>query len=235
MRDGNRLKEKIELRLERRQVVSFVMVALVLAGAVFALGVLVGKNLATMPGRNPPAPETLLDRLDARASAASDGGDGLTFQEELTRPAQPEPSPPKKKRVEASPRASDKGQGPLSRIAEAVVAPDAGAAVASAPGTKIAQHPVPASREEEGGKDAAAIFFTVQVKSTQSKAEAARFTQKLAGQGYHPFVAEVDLPGKGRWYRVRLGKFESRAKADGYLADFERETRLAAFVTVAGH
>jgi cell division septation protein DedD len=78
-------------------------------------------------------------------------------------------------------------------------------------------------------------FFTVQVKATQSSSEADKFAKKLRGQGYQSLVAEAEVEGKGKWYRVRVGKFDTRVQADHYLQDFKRETHLEAFVTAAGH
>ncbi len=243
MRDGNRLKEKIELRLDQRQVVSFVMVALVLAGAIFALGVLVGKNLASMPSRPGPARnEDLLARLDENAKAGPearallDGGpDGLTFQEELTRPETAD----KKK----APKVEEKKPVPKAvkpAVDAGVVAvqhADAGTLTATAKPTPTpiaTPTPTPTPKPSPAA-EVPSSFFTIQVKATQSKDDADRFVAKLEGSGYHPFVAEVDLAGKGHWYRVRVGKFENRPKAEKYLADFKRETHLEAFVTAAGH
>jgi DedD protein len=84
------------------------------------------------------------------------------------------------------------------------------------------------------GVGGAASGFTLQIKSTQSQEDADRFVHKLKGQGYHAFVVSADLPGKGRWYRVRLGKFDSHDAAEQYLKDFKRETKLGAFVTAGG-
>ncbi len=238
MRDGNRLKEKIELRLDQRQVVSFAMIALLLSAAIFALGVMVGKNLAGMPGP-PPKPDNLLDRLDAKAAAAaspSDGGragaegrspgdDGLTFQEELTKPRPPLPPVPRPPKPAVVPR-------PKAEEAAAKPPKDAGAtAVAAASPGEVARKPPPAPPDDAP----AAPFFTVQVKATQSQPEAKRFAERLTGQGFSPFVADVDIPGKGHWYRVRVGRFGTRAQAERYLSDFKRETHLEAFVTAAGH
>jgi DedD protein len=50
-------------------------------------------------------------------------------------------------------------------------------------------------------------------------------------KGYQPYVIQSDVPGRGRWYRVRLGKFPTQEAAGRYLRDFRRETRLNAFVT----
>jgi DedD protein len=250
MRDGNRLKEKIELRLDQRQATSLVVVALLLAGALFGLGVMVGKNLAALPARNPPPPEALLDRLDAKARPTVDAAsDGLTFQEDLTRrtpspalsPPQAPPAiqPPSLNApaVRAPPKTIDAGiSAPtLTNPKPAVAAssrqqpPLAPEQPPSPPPGGTAIPPLPPPPESP-----VATGFTLQIKSTQSQDDANRFVHKLSAQGYHPFVVTADLPGKGRWYRIRLGKFESHDAADQYLKDFKRETKLDAFVTSGG-
>jgi DedD protein len=254
MRDANRLKERVELHLDRRQVTSIALVSLLLLGTVFALGVMVGKNLAPQLKAGPPA-ASLLDRLDARGVDAG-GSDGLTFQEELTRrtpPEHPAPTPI----VRAPPPKPERAPAPainLPSVPEEPVAPAASATAGPGP-QKDAGSIDPEMAEvaiEEAHKDrtslrtvpvskpavatgGSAAFFTVQVKATQSQGEAEKFAAKLHGKGYHAMVAEADVPGKGHWYRVRVGHFESRAEAEHYLGDFERETHLTAFVTAGAH
>ena len=46
MRDANRLKEKYDLSLDNRQIVSLVIAGLIVLGAVFVLGLVVGKKLS---------------------------------------------------------------------------------------------------------------------------------------------------------------------------------------------
>jgi cell division septation protein DedD len=243
MRDANRLKEKIELHLDRRQVTSVSVVALVLSASIFALGVMVGKNLS--PPTHVAAPEALLERLDALA----DGGgapspEPLTFQDELTRRLPKSPQPKSTKpvtpsispgipRENASPNltpsavvitgSSDAGVQKITSLPE-LVERDSGVEVAVAP--KLSSPKLPQIPK---------VFFTVQAKSTQSSAEADKFAQKLKAQGFHPQVAVAEVADKGKWYRIRVGQFDSRAQADHYLLDFKRETHLEAFVTAAGH
>lgn len=97
MRDDNRLKEKIELRLDRRQVTSLSVVGLLLASGIFVLGVMVGKNLAPL-SKPALSQDGLLDKLDAAAVADSGAREALTFQDELTKKlpkaaGSPEPKP----------------------------------------------------------------------------------------------------------------------------------------------
>jgi DedD protein len=70
--------------------------------------------------------------------------------------------------------------------------------------------------------------FTVQVGSTQERFEADRIAARYASRAARVTVA--DVPGKGRWYRVRLGSFETRDAADRYLKELERSTGAKGFV-----
>ena len=44
----------------------------------------------------------------------------------------------------------------------------------------------------------------------------------------------ADIPGKGTYYRVRVGRFAGKDEADRYLVDFKRETGMDGFVTQVG-
>jgi cell division protein FtsN len=73
--------------------------------------------------------------------------------------------------------------------------------------------------------------WVVQVGSTQERSEADRIAARFATRGARVTVA--DVPGKGRWYRVRLGSFDTREAADRYLRDLERTTGAKGFVATA--
>ena len=84
MRDAHRMKEKYDLSLDNRQIVSLLIGALVVLGSVFVLGVVVGKNLSGEPGAS-EAPD-LLTALDAKARQrdADEDAAPLTFPDILT-------------------------------------------------------------------------------------------------------------------------------------------------------
>jgi cell division protein FtsN len=96
------------------------------------------------------------------------------------------------------------------------------AKVAATP-TSTPAPPRPAS----SGKGA----WVVQVGSTQDRIEAERIAARFATRGARVVVA--DVPGKGRWYRVRLGSFETRETADRYLRNLELTTGAKGFVATA--
>jgi cell division protein FtsN len=281
MRDAHRMKEKFDVSLDNRQIVSLLIAGIVVMGAVFVLGVVVGKKLAGN-AQTATAPD-LLSALDANAQALQDvqKDPPLTFQDELTRKAPAEPAA-----APAAPKAAAKPPAPAEKpAAETAVAsrptlaptpdPDTGelppeepeaqpekVVVAEAPTApaptpaaepvkavpvsgKVEVAPVPTrTTHKEGGglKDAIARAaqppaqavkggaFTLQLSAFQDRQEADRFAARLRDRGYAPYILAAEVPGKGTWYRVRMGSFATRDAASRYLADFKRETQLDAFV-----
>ncbi|NPC83128.1 SPOR domain-containing protein, partial [Pyxidicoccus fallax] len=88
----------------------------------------------------------------------------------------------------------------------------------------IARAALPPAQAVKGGA------FTLQLSAFQDRQEADRFAARLRDRGYAPYILAAEVPGKGTWYRVRMGSFATRDAASRYLADFKRETQLDAFV-----
>jgi DedD protein len=298
MRDAHRMKEKFDVSLDNRQIVSLLIAGIVVMGAVFVLGVVVGKKLAGN-SQTASAPD-LLSALDANAQALQDVQQKdaqLTFQDELTRKAAAEPvAAAAPKPAVPAPAARPVAAAPVPKLAptpdpdtgelppeepepESVVAAEAPApeptAVAQKPEpvkpepVKVAEAPKPEpvkadpvvkavpvsgkvevaavptrTTNKDGGtlKDAIARAaqppaqavkggaFTLQLSAFQDRQEADRFAARLRDRGYAPYILTAEVPGKGTWYRVRMGSFASKDAASRYLADFKRETQLDAFV-----
>jgi cell division septation protein DedD len=72
--------------------------------------------------------------------------------------------------------------------------------------------------------------FTLQVISYDRPEPARAFARGLRARGHSAFVVPAQVPGRGRYYRVRIGPFESRWKADNYRRRFEEEERMNTFV-----
>jgi DedD protein len=238
MRDTHRLKEKYDLSLDNRQIVSLMIGGMVVLGTVFVLGVVVGKKLEGS-GRTAGAAD-LLSALDEKAAALHQARQvaepQLTFQEELTKRSTgevpPAASPPEAVAVIAS-AGLDPDAGNASNVVaapplEGKVAPSIVPVRTALPDGGLKQaiartEKRPVEAVENGG-------FTLQLSASQSKAEADKFAGRLKDQGYAPYIIQADVPGRGTWYRVRMGSFASKEAATRYLQDFRRETRLEAFV-----
>lgn len=252
MRDTHKLKEKVELSLDNRQIVSITVASLVVLGGVFMLGVVVGKKLA-LENAEPKAPADLLSQLDEKSKAleqVQQDAATLTFQDELTKKA---PTlvvgTPVVKPVEAAkpadPPAAPEAPKPSADPVAAAQPPaeDAPRPVAL-PETPKAE-PVPTRTTDAGGlkeafgraqkapETAADGSWSIQLAAYQDKAEADRFAAGLRDKGYAPYIVEAAIPGKGTWFRVRMGRFGSKDAAGRYLEDFKRETAMNAIVTLA--
>lgn len=262
MRDAHRMKEKFDLSLDNRQIVSLLIGGIVVLGAVFVLGVVVGKKLAGNQ-QTAEAPD-LLTALDQRAEVP------LTFQDELTKkttplapppvetaPApvavvkpekKPGPAPEDDKPEVAAARAEPVKVEPVKAEPEKKPEVVAAAAVAKpekptvpAVSGKIEDDQVPTNTSDSGLKNAFARVakpteaktggaWTLQLSASQSKDEADKFAARMRDRGYAPFIVRADVPGRGTWYRVRMGSFPTKDAASRYLQDFKRETRMDAFV-----
>jgi cell division septation protein DedD len=55
--------------------------------------------------------------------------------------------------------------------------------------------------------------FTIQVRSSQSEADARAVADSLRAAGFDAYVLRADLGPRGTWYRVRVGRFDSRDEA----------------------
>ncbi|AFE08003.1 adventurous gliding motility protein AgmI [Corallococcus coralloides DSM 2259] len=307
MRDAHRMKEKFDVSLDNRQIVSLLIAGIVVMGAVFVLGVVVGKKLAS-DSQTAAAPD-LLSALDANAQVLNDARQEppLTFPDELTRKTgseplpplpkaaakpeapkvavkpetKPEPKPAEAPKVAAKPALAptpdpDTGELPAMDAAEedaiangkplakpeskpepkaeepakvAAAKPEPAKVVEPVKG-KVEETPVATrtAARDGGMKEAIARAqalpaepprpseavkggaFTLQLSAFQSRQDADRFAARLRDKGYAPYILAAEVPGKGTWYRVRMGSFASKEAAGRYLTDFKRETQLDAYV-----
>ena len=231
MRDAHRIKERYEVSLDNRQIVSVAISGLVVLGAVFGLGVVVGKKLST-DQTVAEAPD-LLTALDAKAAsleALKQQTPDLTFHEELTaRAPEARPSVPSEadagERAEAPqekpprPPSEEVSKGTTEHVAVRTLEP-ARLALSEA----IARTQIPVEARAGGA-------FTLQLAASQERAEAEQYISRLRDRGYAPYITEAEVAGRGRWYRVRMGSFPTKEAATRYLSDFRRETKLEGFIT----
>lgn len=56
-------------------------------------------------------------------------------------------------------------------------------------------------------------YFSLQIGSYSSKEEADQRATTLKNFDLSPFTREVEVSGKGKWYRVYLGRFKTKAEA----------------------
>lgn len=220
--------KKAFIALSGKAVAGWVAVVFIISAWMFGVGVMVGRGTAPI-GFDLDQLKRTLESLQKAAQQAPKSGPqpgasemkaktDLGFYESLPKnredaelpnipsappAARPEPVAPKPAETPAPAKAEKPAAPPVSASAKAEK-PEA----ASAP-------PMPGSP------------MTVQIAAVRSEEEARRFSEKLRQKGYAAYIEPIAIPGKGTWYRVRMGEFPSkefagstldRLKKDGFAA-----------------
>ncbi|MBN2493598.1 MAG: SPOR domain-containing protein [Deltaproteobacteria bacterium] len=166
----------------------FYLAALILAGAVFAAGVMVGRQMAVEEDRVED-PLSHIDRRYEQDRASVDAG-GLIFPETLASP----------------------GDGGMpEEVLDTQDQPGVDPPAITADAGRSGSHP-----------EILPAVYCLQVASFREPEQAQALVKRLAA--HHPHVRSVtgEVPGKGRYHRVRLGSFADLQTAEDY------QKRLAA-------
>jgi cell division septation protein DedD len=190
---------RFEFKLGRTGLIFFVLGISGLLFGVFLLGVRVGKDIDTYPEKiarflpdkiktlinlAPEAAEPVVAAWDTVQQEKQEPGLALTYHERLLKGKQDNIPPSPPEPV--IPKVQTKPEMPPPGIDKAPPASEK-----------------PAVREE----------FLVQVASYQEKSKAEALAKKISGMGYASRTEVIDLPGKGKWFRVVMGAFPGRPEA----------------------
>ncbi len=96
--------------------------------------------------------------------------------------------------------------------------------------TNVERSPAPTERpptNQLGSTSTRGVGFAVQVASLRARPKAEELRKVLQDAGYPVQVVEADIPGSGRYYRVRVGPFvteeEAREAASNLRSRFSQE------------
>jgi cell division protein FtsN len=239
LRDVDRWKDKIEVRLDNRQVAFLFFGSALVACMLFILGVIVGKRLESRGRALAPEiedPLALLDRVAATAPPpATPAPDEAEVPAPATRPAKTvkrEPPPPA-----VAPAVVEDDPIEAPGPAERPAAPKPAEQQAVKPVEKLVEKPVapievksadilpPSFETKDAGKKPR---FMLQIGSFPDKGEAEAYASGFAAE--RPIVVMSEIPGKGTWYRVRLGGFQAFKDAVDAKSVFERRYNKIALV-----
>jgi len=226
-------QDRLELKLDNRQVFFLFFGSAVVACMLFVLGVMVGKRIESR-GQADAAPVTdplaALDRARQPPPGVAAPAE-LSFPNRLIKAPAPvatpkpaKPAAPKLAKVALPPPAAAAPK-PVAAPKVVAAAPAAPKLVASAP---AAPKPVAAAPAAPKVVPAAPSKgkFTLQLSTFATAAEAAAFAGKYPGS----FVISGDVPGKGNVFRVRYGNFASYKDATAAKESFEQEHNMIALV-----
>lgn len=221
---GNRrTQDTVEISLERGQVTTLVVGSVLGLGAAFLLGVGFGRRASAEPAPAVATPNAAATVVAEAKPAAPETVEPppLTFHDALTgrkieaRVETPAPT----KVAEAKP-------APKPEAAPAKAEPAAPAK--KAPEKKVAEAAPAPAKAAETAPDTSG--YSVQVASSRDRDDTERLAKKLEAAGYPARVVPADIPGKGRWYRVRVGDYGSRQDAAMKQAEIKLALNLAGIV-----
>jgi len=221
VRDAERLRDRIELSLDDRQVVALALCALLLLAGVFSVGVLLGKKISSMQAPAPSAGD--LATLDAQARKP----------ESSAVPSRSAPPAEGSVRVAPAEKVHERVEKPEPVRTASVVAPPARQPIVVPPPERVLHVPPVAAVAPLTPPPREPGNFTVQVGASQDRDAAVRLEARARGAGLKPYVTEANLGAKGTWYRVRVGAFRDKEAANRFRLDVERELRIAAAVMPA--
>lgn len=209
-----------EIQLNGKQLVFMGMAVVVIAVAIFLMGVQVGRGVrgerglsdgtdvvaATTTETEPPLPPPSVNHGSTTAPVTA--GEKLSYAERLTGNIDGEA---RKKDTEPAPPA----EAPTPKAeASVTVAPPAPAP--AAPASAVATEP-------------AGTGYAIQVAALRERSEADTIVKRLAGKGYPAYVL---APAKGApaVFRVRVGKYKERREADTVAARLQKEEQFKPWV-----
>jgi DedD protein len=225
LRDVERWKDQIEVRLDNRQVFFLFFGSAVVACMLFVLGVIVGKRIESRGRADALEVQDPLAALDRAHQPPLVVGPvappvELTFPKALAKPAAPasrtfaasklvaappKPVAPAPKPIAAAPKLLPLVPKPLPLVPKPVA---------------LGPKPIAEASKAKGR-------YTLQLSAFPTRDEADAFAAKFDGT----FILPTEVPGKGTWFRVRCGNFATYQEATAAKATFEKANNVIALVS----
>jgi len=227
-------KRKPVWQLSRRGVYGSVALFLAACTWTFFLGVLVGRGTAPVRfdmeklGQDLQALREQVQDQQARQlehySEAVESKSGLDFYEELKASKENLAIDPDLTRSPPQPTIDTAPVEPEG--ADAAVAPDDIPIKRRLPGLQpksnvAARKPSPEKKTTTAAPNVPEGAFTLQVASLRDAKMADEMVSRLRREGYQAVQSGVMIPGKGRWYRVQVGRFSDRQAANATIRALE--------------
>jgi DedD protein len=238
-RDIERWRDKVELRLDNRQVFFLFFGSAVVACMLFVLGVMVGKRIESRGQADAPEMQDPLAALDRAHQppvgvAAPGTQQELTFPNTLIGPPRGKASSSRVAPAKLAMLAPPAKAGALAATKASAPAAVKPAAKPAAP-TEVKSLPrsvssvgaaAPASSPPSTDPGKGKGKYTLHIKTFATAEEANAFARECPGA----FVIAGDVPGKGMAFRVRYGNYGSFTEAAAAKDSFEKQHKLIALV-----
>jgi len=183
------MDSKTKLYVFAKKEVALIFIFMILIAVTsFVLGVKIGKNYSMeMAGITPEDQKKVVELLSSK-------------EEELSR-------------IKANPESSTVESSDIEhKLQEKISEEFGGAAKPADSHAPMMSHESAASTKDElSGK------FTIQLGSHRTLKEAESFAEGFRARGYNPIINQIEIKGKGTWYRVSLEAFNSAEEAKAYV------------------
>ncbi|MBU1181365.1 MAG: SPOR domain-containing protein [Proteobacteria bacterium] len=235
--DKKLLEKKPFIELSRKKALLWLLGVFFICGWMFVLGILVGRGTAPVQFDIENLKKDIKEELKAAiekekeekkaaesnttGQTSSDGKQNLEFYEDL-----------KSTKDTTGSIKMDKGDinevplkepGPV-KVPEPVKVPDK--TVIEPVITKEIAAPEPPLTEKVSGP-----VFTVQTSSGKDKKGVEKTVKTLINKGYPAYMTMSEIPGKGTWYRVRVGEFKDKKEAEKVLSRLGKDKIKGIIVT----
>ena len=220
-----RWREKIEVKLDNRQVFFLFFGSAVVACMLFVLGVMVGKRIESRGQADAPVlqdPLAALDRAHQPPLGVAAPDPQLTFPSTLGLGGAPRLKGTGAHALSSLPKVLSKPATPKPAVA---AKPTVALKTPAAPKPTVVAKPAPAVAPPVDPAKAKGKY-TLQLSTFTTSADADAFVQKYPGA----FVVAADVPGKGMTYRVRLGNYGSYKDVVVAKDSFEKQHSMIALI-----
>lgn len=187
------MDSKTKLYVFAKKEVALIFIFMILIAVTsFVLGVKIGKNYSMeMAGITPEDQKKVVELLSSK-------------EEELSR-------------IKANPEASTVESSDIEHKLQEKISEEFGAGgkpATEAHGANMSHEAAPTA---VASKDALSGKFTIQLGSHRTLKEAESFAEGFRARGYNPIINQIEIKGKGTWYRVSLEAFNSAEEAKAYV------------------
>jgi hypothetical protein len=222
---NSRVKDRFALALDGRQVIALGLGVTVIVAGALVLGMNLGRRSMVAAAAAIAAPKDPLARLDEPLPLRDDAVE-LKAHQALT-DARPIDKTLPVPQVKATTVAIAPAPAPVAAasgvVREERVVPPTGAQAPRA-GAPRAERGAVAPRVEKSAAPAAAPArkgaYAIQIASLPTRGDAEKVARQNASRG--PRIVQADVPGKGRYYRVLVGSFDTQDSARRQLAVLTR-------------
>lgn len=255
-------ERRYEFKFSRMQIVLLFAGIGIMAAVMFALGTVVGKSLGEIntiiskpakavappaevapqaaPSPQPPqpaAPPAPQEAIPASPPPLTKAASPEPIQPAVPAPEQakalhepPAAAPPQaedktapakvEKAAQEKPQAKPEAEKPIKQPRKTVQKPVA------KPAASKAMKPV-------AGADTSPKAYLLQAGSFAGQADADQLAKKLRRKGFRATIYPIEVEGKGTWYRVRTGPYQSRQAADKNLIKLQQINGLTPLLIAA--